>query len=201
MSVLIKSACHIYQHPQIQYKKKNDVLSKQRIILFFIFVGLFSLTFQLGTYNEVSEEEAQIFMDEFEELIKDIDAIGIFLHNTMLALPMFIPGFGMGFGFFSSWSTGYAFSAITTLNPEISEIPPLAILYFSPFGLMELTAYAIGMSRSFILIQKIIKKIPLKLDLRVTLIEMGIVVSLLFVAGFIEDYMIKLFQEGELSLV
>lgn len=190
-----------YQHPQIQYKKKNDVFPKKRIILFFIFVGLFSLTFQLGTFFEVSEEEAQIFMDEFEELIKNIDAIGIFVHNTALALPMFIPGFGIGFGFFSSWSTGYAFSAITTLNPELSEVPPLTILYLSPFGLMELTAYAIGMSRSFILIQKVVKKIPLKLDTKVTLIEIGIVVGLLLVAGIIEDYMIKLVQEGELSFV
>lgn len=51
---------------------------KQRIILFFIFMGIFSMIFQLGSMSEVSEDEANIFMEEFEKLIKDIDAIGIF---------------------------------------------------------------------------------------------------------------------------
>ncbi len=66
-----------------------------RIIIFFVFMGLFTAAFQLGTMSEVSEEEANIFMEEFEKLIEDIDAIGIFVHNTTLSLPMFIPGFGV----------------------------------------------------------------------------------------------------------
>jgi len=164
-------------------------------------MALFSLSFQIGSMSEVSEEDAQIFMEEFEKLIVDIDAIGIFVHNTALALPMFIPGFGVGWGFFSSWSTGYAFAAITLLNPELSEVPPLAILFLSPFGIMELTAYSIGMSRSFILIKKIYKKIPLKPDTRATGIEIGIVVGLLLSAGIIEDYMIKLILDAPSALV
>jgi hypothetical protein len=70
---------------------------KIRIITFFVFMGLFTAAFQLGSMSEVSEEDANIFMEEFEELIKDIDAIGIFVHNTSLSLPMFIPGFGIVF--------------------------------------------------------------------------------------------------------
>ena len=51
-------------------------------------MGLFTAAFQLGSMSEVSEEEANIFMKEFEKLVEDIDAIGIFVHNTTISLPM-----------------------------------------------------------------------------------------------------------------
>jgi len=169
---------------------------KTRIIIFFVFMGLFSIAFQIGSMTEVSEEDALLFMEEFEALIGDIDGIGIFLHNTTIALPMFIPGFGIAWGLFSAGSTGYAFAAIVSLLPELSEIPALALLYVSPFGLMELTAYSIGTSRSFILIHMIIKKINLKTALRITITEIGVVLGLLLTGGLLEDYMIKLAQES-----
>ena len=160
-------------------------------------MGLFTAVFQLGSMSEVSEEDANIFMEEFEELIKDIDAIGIFVHNTSLSLPMFIPGFGIAWGLFSAWSTGFAFAAIVSITPELKEIPPLAILFLSPFGLMEICAYSLATSRSFILIRAITKKTNLSPFLKPTLIEIGIVVGLLLAGGFLEDYMIKLsLEEG-----
>ena len=171
-----------------------------RIITFFVFMGLFTVTFQLGTMTEVSEEEANIFMEEFEKLIKDIDAIGIFVHNTTISLPMFIPGFGVAWGLFSAWSTGFAFAAIISITPELREIPPLAILYLSPFGLMELGAYSLATSRSFILIRAIAKKTNLSPFLKPTLIEISIVVGLLLAGGFLEDYMIKLSLEEGLQM-
>ncbi|HEU04083.1 MAG TPA: stage II sporulation protein M, partial [Nitrosopumilus sp.] len=70
-------------------------------------MGLFTLSFWIGSMSEPTEEEAQAFMEEFEELIDDIDAFGIFSHNTLLSLIMFIPGFGVGWGLFSAWSTGW----------------------------------------------------------------------------------------------
>ena len=158
-------------------------------------MGLFTAAFQLGTMSEVSEEEANIFMEEFEKLIEDIDAIGIFVHNTTISLPMFIPGFGVAWGLFSAWSTGFAFAALTSIMPELKEIPPLAILYLSPFGLMELGAYSLATSRSFILIRAITKKSNLTPFLKPTLIEIAFVVGLLLAGGFLEDYMIKLSQK------
>jgi hypothetical protein len=162
-----------------------------RIITFFVFMGLFTAAFQLGTMSEVSEEEANIFMEEFEKLIEDIDAIGIFVHNTTLSLPMFIPGFGIAWGLFSAWSTGFAFAALTIIMPELEEIPPLAILFLSPFGLMEIGAYSLATSRSFILIRAITKKSNLTPFLKPTLIEIAIVVGLLLAGGFLEFYMIE----------
>lgn len=158
-------------------------------------MGLFSTTFQIGSMSEVSEDEANIFMEEFEKLIEDIDAVGIFTHNTTLSLPMFIPGFGVVWGLFSAWSTGFAFAAIVSITPELEEVPPLAILYLSPFGLMELCAYSLATSRSFILIRAITKKSNLTPFLKPTIIEIAIVVGLLLAGGFLEYYMIQLAQQ------
>ena len=170
-------------------------MNKNRIIIFFIFLGIFATAFQIGSMISVSEEDAEAFMSEFEELVLDIDAFGIFTHNLIIALPMFIPGFGVAWGLFSAWSTGFAFAAIITTVPEIGEIPPLSILFLSPFGLMEIVAYSIGISRSFILIRAVIKKVSLSSFLKPTVIEIGIVVALLLVGGYLEFFMIELAQQ------
>ena len=170
-------------------------MNKIRIITFFVFLGLFATAYQIGSMSTVSIEEANAFMAEFEDLILDIDAFGIFIHNLTISLPMFIPGFGVVWGLFSAWSTGFAFASIALTVPQIAEIPPLSILFLSPFGLMELVAYSFGISRSFILIKAIVKKIDLVPLVKPTLIEIGIVVGLLLAGGYLEFYMIELAQK------
>ena len=63
-----------------------------RIVLFFVFLGIFSASFAIGAEIQVSEEESAILLEELDELIAEIDAVGIFVHNASLSLPMFIPG-------------------------------------------------------------------------------------------------------------
>jgi len=159
-------------------------------------VGLFAAVYSIGAESQVEEEEAQAFLEEFEEIIEDIDGFGIFTHNLVIAIPMFIPGFGVGWGFFSAWQTGYAFAALVSTTPLLSEIPPLTLLFVSPFGLMEITAYAMAMSRSLLLVSKLIKRISIKQDAKVVGIEIGIVIGLLVAGGFLEAYMIELVQEA-----
>jgi hypothetical protein len=150
--------------------------------------------------STVSEEEANMFMEEFKKLVLDIDGFGIFVHNTTIALPMFIPGFGIVWGLFSAWSTGYAFASIATIMPEIANISPLSILFLSPFGLMEIFAYSLGISRSFILIKAVITKTNLSQFIKPTIIEIGIVVALLLVGGYVEFYMIELVQNESIEM-
>ena len=165
-----------------------------------MFLAVFTIIFQLGSMSTVSQEEADLFMVEFEKLVLDIDAFGIFVHNTTIALPMFIPGFGIFWGLFSSWSTGYAFAAIATSIPEVANISPLTILFLSPFGLMEISAYSLGISRSFILIKAIITKTNLLQFIKPTIIEIGIVITLLLAGGYIEFYMIELVENESLEM-
>jgi len=150
--------------------------------------------------STVSQEEADLFMEEFKKLVLDIDAFGIFIHNTTIALPMFIPGFGIFWGLFSSYSTGYAFAAIATSVPEVANISPLTILFLSPFGLMEISAYSLGISRSFILIKAIITKTNLLQFIKPTIIEIGIVIALLLAGGYVEFYMIELVENESIEM-
>ena len=172
---------------------------KKRILTFLIFVAIFIGAYSIGAAMTVSDEDAMEFLKEFQLAIEGIDAVGIFTHNASIGLPMFIPGFGMIWGAFTAWSTGFAFSALATTNPLLESIPPLSVLLISPFGLMELAAYSIGMSRSMLLIHTIIKKNPLKNELRPTAIEVGIVIALLLAGGFIEFIMIQQFDSDFLK--
>lgn len=140
--------------------------------------------------TDVSQSDADLFMSEFEELIEGIDAFGIFVHNTFIALPMFIPGVGLVWGLFSAWTTGYAFAAITATTPELAAIPALAV-FVTPFGLMEVTAYSIAMSRSLLVAIAAIKKTELSIHIRPALIEASIVVALLLAGGYVEFYMME----------
>jgi len=169
------------------------MLRKKRILIGFIFVGIFITSFSIGAQIKISDEDAKTFLKEFQTAVEGIDAIGIFVHNSSIGLPMFIPGFGVVWGLFASASTGLAFSALASTTPILANIPPIAILVASPFGVMELAAYSIGMSRSFILIWVIIKKNPIKQEIRPTIIEIGVVIALLLAGGFIEYTMIQQF--------
>lgn len=166
---------------------------KRRFLIFLIFIAIFSIAYSVGSESNISEEDSKSFVKEFQHTVEGIDAIGIFTHNTSVALPMFVPGFGIAWGSFAAWSTGLAFKALVSTTPALAKLPPLAILYLSPFGVMELIAYSIGMSRSFLLINAILRKGNLREALRPTVIEIGIVVALLLAAAFIEYAMIQQF--------
>ena len=69
-------------------------MALKRIIIFFIFTGIFSGVYAAGSQSQVTEEEIQQTLDYFKQVIAEIDGPGIFVHNAMIAVPMFIPGFG-----------------------------------------------------------------------------------------------------------
>lgn len=167
--------------------------AKRRILVFLVFIVIFSAAYSIGSESKLSPNDSKTFVKEFQQAVQGIDAIGIFTHNTTVALPMFVPGFGIAWGSFAAWSTGVAFEALVATTPILAKLPPLAIIFLSPFGIMELVAYSIGMSRSFLLISAILGKKPLRAELRQTGIEIGIVVGLLLAAGFIEYSMIEQF--------
>ena len=159
-------------------------------------MGVFSLSLQIGTMLEVDDAEANSFVQEFLSHTEDIDGLGIFQNNSLVALPMFIPGFGIIYGAYAAWSTGYGFAAILSMAPGLAEIHPLSLLYLSPFGLMELVAYSIAMSRGFHIAYTLFKRVNLKSLIKPTVIEIGIVVAILLAAGVLEEYMIALAQQG-----
>jgi len=171
----------------------------KRIILFFIFTAIFTIVYGTSAVtSEPTEEEIQEVMDFFDEIVGTIDGIGIFVHNVMIALPMFIPGFGVAWGLFSAYSTGFAYSAIAAANTDVAQLNPLAIL-LTPFGLMEMAAYSIAMSRSTLLAKNVFQKNweLIKNEKLILSIEIGIVIALLLIGGIVEMWMIDTAQGME----
>jgi len=172
------------------------MLTMKRIILFFIFTVIFTVVYGgSAVTSEPTEEEIEEVMSFFEEIIDTIDGIGIFVHNTTIALPMFIPGFGVAWGLFSAYSTGFAYSAIAASNAQVAQLNPLAIL-LTPFGLMEMASYSLAMSRSTLLAKDVFQKNwnQIKSDKLIISIEIGIVVALLLIGGIVEMWMIETAQ-------
>jgi hypothetical protein len=175
------------------------MLTMKRIILFFIFTAIFTVVYGTSAVtSEPTEEEIQEIMDFFDEIVGTIDGIGIFVHNVMIALPMFIPGVGVVWGLFSAYSTGFAFSAIAAANTDVAQLNPLAIL-LTPFGLMEMAAYSIGMSRSVLLAKNVYQKNwnLIKNEKLILSVEIGIVITLLLIGGIVEMWMIETAQGME----
>ena len=175
------------------------MLTMNRIILFFIFTAIFTVVYGTSAVtSEPTEEEIEEVMSFFEEIVDTIDGIGIFTHNTTIALPMFIPGFGVVWGLFSAYSTGFAYSAIAAANTDLAQLNPLAIL-LTPFGLMEMASYSLAMSRSTLLAKDVFQKNwnQIKTDKLIISIEVGIVVTLLLIGGIVEMWMIETAQGME----
>jgi uncharacterized membrane protein SpoIIM required for sporulation len=173
---------------------------KRRIGHMLIGMTLFAGAYAIVAEIPVEKEFAEQLVAQFEELIDGIDAIGITIHNLTIALVMFIPGVGVGLGIFIGAETGMAFSAMKTLMPALEPFPPLALLLVTPFGIMELVAYGMAMSRSYLIV-KHRTKAKLKLQIRPIIIEIIIVSVLLLVAGQIEQVMIDMVAAGEFDLM
>ncbi len=184
------------REPDAGARREPDA-GRRRLLLFFLATAAFASVYQLGAMSDVGEEEAEAFLEEFGKIVEGIDAVGIFLHNTSLALPMFLPGFGIVWGMFSAWSTGYAFASIAAANPvALAGIPPLAVLFLSPFGLLELAAYSIAVSRSFLLAARLLRRKPLMPVLPVVGLEVVAVAGLLLVGALVEFQMIESLMAG-----
>lgn len=168
---------------------------KKRLLLLLIFIGISSASFLVGSEIKPDEKEAKDFVKEFNKLLDGLKegdfSIGIFSHNVKIALPMFLPAVGIGWGIFATFSTGLAVAALLVNDPSLAQMPPFTVL-LTPFGLMEIVSYSLAMSRSFLLFSKIVKKSLTKRDVKRAFIEVGIVVGLLLLAAFVESYMIDL---------
>ena len=120
-------------------------------------MAAFMIAYSVGAAIPLGEEEAGEISSGFLADIQSIDQDGIFLNNIEIALAMFIPGAGVGVGMFSGISTGVVFNAFALVTPELSGVPPLSILV-TPFGMLEVFAYGLAISRSAMLAIQLARK-------------------------------------------
>ena len=166
--------------------------AKRRLIYLAIGTLAFMIAFSAGAEINLSKKEAEDLKGQLTKQIVNIDQNGIFINNVKVALGMFIPAVGTAIGISSGFSTGMVFSAMAKTSPILTSVPPLIIL-FTPFGIMEVFAYGLAMSRSGLLIYQLVKKKSWKEYAIPMIIEIGIVVVILFVGAIIEWDLIQQF--------
>ena len=162
---------------------------RYRLAFFAALVAVFLVSFWIGTAYKMSNDEARQFLKEYHASTQGIGPFGIFVHNISNTLGMFVPAVGVGWGIYNAWSTGAAFKILISLNSTLSQSSPVVVLLSTPFGLVEVVSYGIAMSRSLFLLLVIVKKKPLKKELRNSAIEIGIVAMVLLAAAFVESSM------------
>jgi uncharacterized membrane protein SpoIIM required for sporulation len=164
--------------------------------LFYLTIGIvvFIIAYSIGAATDLNRTEAENLRQQFNEQVKDIDQNGIFMNNLRISLGMFIPALGIGLGIFSGFSTGLIFNVIAESSPFLNNISPLVIL-ITPFGIMEVFAYGLAMSRSGMLIYQLVKKKQLREHIIPSIIEIVIVIAVLLIGATIEWQMVAQFDE------
>jgi Stage II sporulation protein M len=165
---------------------------KRRIIYLALGIIAFLIAYSAGAAVHMGKQQTADLRQHFAEQIKGIDQNGIFINNAKIALGMFMPAAGIGLGVISGFYTGMIFTAIAQ-SSTLNNVPPLIIL-FTPFGIMEVFAYGIAISRSGIFIYQLAKKKPWREYVMPILIEVGIVILILLVGAVIEWQIITQFS-------
>jgi len=153
---------------------------------------VFLIAYSVGASVPMDKQQTDDLRRHFAEQIKGIDQNGIFINNIKIALGMFVPAVGIGLGMISGFYTGMIFTAIAQTS-TLNHVPPLIIL-ITPFGIMEVFAYGIAISRSGIFIYQLIKKKPWREYAIPALVEIGLVLLILLVGALIEWQIITQFS-------
>jgi hypothetical protein len=172
----------------------------QRVIYVALGIVAFLIAYSAGAAVHMGKQQTEDLKRHFAEQIRGIDQNGIFFNNVRIALFMFLPAVGIGVGVISGFYTGMIFTAIAATS-TLNNVPPLVIL-ITPFGIMEVFAYGIAISRSGILIYQIhqiikrkSRRVPILIEIGISiLIEIGIVILILLAGAIIEWHIITQFK-------
>jgi hypothetical protein len=165
---------------------------RQRVIYVALGIVAFLIAYSAGAAVHMGKQQTEDLRQHFAEQIRGIDQNGIFINNARIALGMFVPAAGIGLGVISGFYTGMIFTAIAATS-ALNNVPPLVIL-ITPFGIMEVFAYGIAISRSGMFIYQIVKKRSWREYAVPILIEIGIVILILLAGAVIEWQIITQFK-------
>lgn len=164
---------------------------KRRLLYLAIGAITFVSAFTIGGYTNVDKNEEENLREQVDKQTKDINQFEIFINNFRISLLMFAPAVGTGIGIFTGFHTGLTFKVILESSPLLNNVSPLATLA-TPYGAIEVIAYALAISRSGILIYQIAKS-QWREYIISTIIEIAIVTVILFIGAIVEWYIIEQF--------
>jgi uncharacterized membrane protein SpoIIM required for sporulation len=158
-----------------------------RVIYLLCGIAVFILSFYIASNLQVDTEEARTIVEQIRTKNLGIGQIEIFLNNLLIGLSMFIPALGVGLGVYSGIETGMVISALGSLSLLPENFSAIGVI-LTPFGILEMIAYGIAISRSGLLTYKLIKRKRSwkKEYIYPTLVEMGIFTAILLIGSIIE---------------
>ena len=177
---------------------KQRFTIQYRLLYLGIGVALFAAAYSVGAAIPLAEKDAEEVRSSFLEDTQNIDEVGIFLNNIKIALAMFIPGAGVALGVYSGVSTGMVYHAFALTSAQLAAANPLSVLA-TPFGLLELLAYGLAISRSGMLVAQILKKSERKSWKKysvATAIEIALVMAALVAGSLIESQTLSTASSG-----
>ena len=172
---------------------KASTRRKRFYSFLFILVIAFLLT-AIGSLVPISNQNAHQIVDPLNQTLSQNRAAGtlpqaIFLNNFRICLIMFIPIIGAAFGFLSFFVSGYALSAISTLQ-GVPPLQNLSLLLITPHTWLEFAAYALAVSESIWLFRRIMQR--RFWELKNTAILVLVCAGLLASAAIIETWLISI---------
>jgi hypothetical protein len=135
--------------------------------------------------EQLTVEQAQQILIEFEEEFGDFTALNFFSHNLQLTLMAFIPIIGSAWMLFVQYSTGYIFGIIAKAH-GLNVVLLILLTLGSPTGLLEYSAYILTMSESFIIVYSTVTKKGRQRLSKQTWKTLFIVTGFLLIGGIVE---------------
>jgi uncharacterized membrane protein SpoIIM required for sporulation len=147
---------------------------------------IFSVLIVSGSQGEqVTVEQAQQILMEFEKEMGDFTALNIFSHNLQMTLISFIPIIGSAWMLFVQYSTGYLVGNIAKAY-GVNFFSLILLTLGSPTGLLEYSAYILTLSESFIIVYSTVTKKVRKRLSKQTWKTLFIVIGFLLIGGIVE---------------
>lgn len=179
---------------------KSSVRSR-RILTVLVFFLLSIVITVAGVLTPLSLEDSKAMDDELKQIQDDLKGMNvwqstvyIFTNNFKICLLMFIPIAGPFIGSYILYNTGLVIGA----ESRVMNMPGLIVfvaLFLLPHAWLEFAAYSMAFAASVWLTWQVIKR-QAKRELLQTCKYIAICALLLFVAGFIEAYLIASFPQA-----
>ena len=173
---------------------KNASSKRRRIYsIIIVFVIAFIVTV-IGSYIPLSHQDSQTLYNQVNSTLSSHKSFSdrteyIFLNNFSICLLMFVPFLGAIIGIFILFDTGLALGAIATVQgypPWVAIVSEL----LTPVFWLEFLAYATAMAASIWLARRLMQR--RWLELKNTVILIGICAAILFVSAIIETWLISI---------
>ncbi len=149
-----------------------------------------SLTYGASRGNQVESEVANQTLKEVETMASESTWFSIFINNLTLTLLTFIPLIGAVWMIYVQYNTGWYLGAIAKAY-NVDYIIATSAILTSIVGLLEFPAYIVALGESMLLVYSATQREFKERLIHHSWKSIIIVISLLFIGGVIEAFLLR----------